>query len=731
MRRSIDQIRDYLYGGGYPDPVSNAEQLSFLFFFYLVEGIDSDNQRKARVLKRPYESLFSGEWAVKNPLNADNGGTVIPRERFKWSVWAKAMSGEALVRFVRDEVFAFFTEMGGRSATNFMDGARLSITDPTVLTQVVNLVDNLHLDDADADTKGDLFEHVLRQIRQAGELGQFRTPRHVIRMVTAIVDPKIGETVYDPAAGTAGFLVAAYNHIRLANSSENTIQDVEVDGKTVRRGMGDRLSAVQGAVLQTGTFYGNDVDPKMVRLATMNLTLRGLPNVRVLLRNVLTTSIDAERRESLGLPAEGYHVILANPPFSGRVDKDRVVEDVKVGNSTATELLFLKYMMDNLRDGGRCGVVIFEGVLFGSTSAHRELRRQLVENFRVEAVISLPGGVFQPYSVVKTSVLVFRKGGTTDNVLFLHVDNDGYKLDANHDAPIDADDLPHVIETYQNRAVRLVDWQERDATAEWTEKWWFADAETIRAADFNLSAGRYRPTGQAALDHADPRELLDELAAVESEIVDEVAALRATLGDAFNNPGGWPITTIGDVILSLDYGSSAKASSEPNGLPMIRMGNVTYDGKLDLSDLKYVDLSEQDAERFGLLEGDILFNRTNSKELVGKTGIWDGRIPAIVASYFIRVRVNPERVRPRFLWAFMNSPHMKRVLFNTARGAVGQANINSKELKAFPIPLPPMDIQLRFEEQCVALEDLMAQQATARDKTKAMFDGLLAQSFPG
>ncbi|ENH6338622.1 N-6 DNA methylase [Burkholderia vietnamiensis] len=531
MRRSIDQIRDYLYGGGYPDPVSNAEQLSFLFFFYLVEGIDSDNQMKARVMKRPYQSLFSGEWTVKNPLNAENGATIIPRDRFKWSVWAKAMSGEALVRFVRDEVFAFFIEMGERSATNFMDGARLSIVDPTVLTQVVNLVDNLHLDDADADTKGDLFEHVLRQIRQAGELGQFRTPRHVIRMITAIVDPKVGETVYDPAAGTAGFLVAAYNHIRLSNSSDNTIHDVEIDGKIQRRGMGDRLSSAQSAALQTSTFYGNDVDPKMVRLATMNLTLRGLPNVRVLLRNVLTTSLDAETREALGLPSDGYHVILANPPFSGRVDKDRVVEDVKVGNSTATELLFLKYMLDSLRNDGRCGVIVPEGVLSGSTLAHRELRRQLIENNRVEAVISLPGGVFQPYSVVKTSVLVFRKGGTTDNVLFYHLDNDGYKLDANHDQPIAQDDLPDAVDTFRDRAARLTAWQAREEGQEWVAKWWFANATTIKGADFNLSASRYRPASQTAAEHRDPLELLDELAAIETEIVEEVEALRAALGE--------------------------------------------------------------------------------------------------------------------------------------------------------------------------------------------------------
>jgi type I restriction enzyme M protein len=531
MRRSIDQIRDYLFGGGYPDPVSNAEQLSFLFFFYLVEGIDAENALKAKVLKLPYEPLFAGEWMLKNPLNAIDGKPTIPRERFRWSVWAKGLSGEGLVRFVRDEVFAFFAELGERGAHNFMHGARLTIDEPTVLTQVVALVDGLRLDQSDADTKGDLFEHVLRQIKQAGELGQFRTPRHIIRAIVAMLDPKVGETIYDPAAGTAGFLVAAYNHMRLANSSPTAIQVVEIDGKTQTRGLGDRLSAAQVSALQTATFYGNDVDPKMVRLATMNLTLRGLPNVRILLRNVLTTSQDAERKRDLSLPLEGYHVVLANPPFSGRVDKDRIVDDVKVGTTTATELLFLKYMLDSLRPGGRCGVIVPEGVLFGSTGAHKELRRQLIENNRVEAVLSLPGGVFQPYSGVKTSVLVFRKGGNTDRVLFLHADNDGYKLDANHDTSIEADDLPALVEAYGNRDGCWVRWQARDPQAEWTRNWWFADVATLRANDFNLSAGRYRPMSNTAVEHCDPRVLLDELAAIEVEIAEEVEALRVALAE--------------------------------------------------------------------------------------------------------------------------------------------------------------------------------------------------------
>jgi type I restriction enzyme M protein len=415
MRRKVDQIRDYLYGGGYPDPLSNAEQLSFLFFFYMIEGIDAAHVDQAKATKRPYTSLFAGDWKIRNPLNAPaESAKVVPRDRMRWSSWANAMSGQQLVTWVRDEVFPFFAEIGEAYGMNFMAQARLTIDEPTVLTQVVTLVNELRLEQADPDTKGDLFEHVLRQIKQAGELGQFRTPRHIIRAIVELVDPKIGETVYDPAAGTAGFLVAAYEHIRLVNSSPNGRVAAEFEGKTFERGFGDRLGQAHWQKLQTVTFYGNDVDPKMVSLASMNLALRGLPDVRILKRNVLTTTLDRQAKAELHLPLDGYDVVLANPPFSGRVDRDRIVDDVKVGTTTATELLFVKYMLDSLKPNGRCGVVVPEGVLFGSTGAHKELRRILVQNNRVEAVLSLPGGVFQPYSGVKTSVLVFQKGGTVD-----------------------------------------------------------------------------------------------------------------------------------------------------------------------------------------------------------------------------------------------------------------------------------------------------------------------------
>ena len=534
LRRGIDRIRDYLFGGGYPNPAQNAEQLSFLIYFYMYEAADAARVRTAeRPGAEPYASAFEGEWNLRDPRNARaTGAATVPRELLRWSSWADALNGERLVNWVREEVFPFHAELAADGVTDFMDGARLVIDEPTVLTQVVSQLNDLHLDRVDADTKGDLFEHVLRQIRQAGELGQFRTPRHVIRTLIRLVDPRLGETIYDPAAGTAGFLVGAWDHIRLANSSPAGIEEIDAEGKNVRRGLGDALSRDAVRQLQAATFYGADVDPQMVRLATMNLTLRGLDRVRILRRDALTRPLDRAAKAELGFPARGFDVILANPPFSGRLDRDRIVEDVKVGKTAQTELLFLQYMLNHLLDGGRCGVVVPEGVLFGSTGAHRELRRKLVENNTVEAVLSLPGGVFNPYSGVKTSVLVFRKGGATGNVMFLYAENDGFKLDANHDQPIEADDLPGLIEAFGDRASRWRQWRDSDPEDDWTENWWFAEAGDIREAEFNLSANRYRPLSRAKVEHRDPLEILDELRGIETEILGEIDELAEAVRGA-------------------------------------------------------------------------------------------------------------------------------------------------------------------------------------------------------
>ena len=226
----------------------------------------------------------------------------------------------------------------------------------------------------------------------------------------------------------------------------------------------------------------------------------------------------------------GLVVVLANPPFSGRIDKDRIVDDVKIGTSTSTELLFVRYMIDNLKPDGRCGVIVPEGVLFGSTGAHKELRRILLQNNRVEAVLSLPGGVFQPYSGVKTSVLIFTKGGSTDWVMFLHAENDGFKLDANHDQPIGDDDLPELIAAFNSRADMLLDWQSHEDGQPLHGKWWFASYDNIEEQDWNLSASRYRPEHREDVQYQDPRELLAELREETAAILDDIETLAADLG---------------------------------------------------------------------------------------------------------------------------------------------------------------------------------------------------------
>jgi type I restriction-modification system DNA methylase subunit len=291
--------------------------------------------------------------------------------------------------------------------------------------------------------------------------------------------------------------------------------------------------------LVTGQREGEEIFvglPKALAHGVAGKSEGRLPDVRIMKRNVLTTTMERADKAKNHLPLDGYNVILANPPFSGRLDKDRIVDDVKIGTTTATEILFLKYMMDNLAKNGRCGVIVPEGILFGSTGSHKELRRMLIENNRVEAVLSLPGGVFQPYSGVKTSVLIFTSGKdaqerSTERVMFLHADQDGFKLDANHDTPVDDDDLPGLIAAFNSRDEKWQDWQTRNPAKPWTEKWWFADTDTIRAEGFNLSASRYRPDAAEAVEHADPRDLLRELRDETAAILEEIDALAGQLAE--------------------------------------------------------------------------------------------------------------------------------------------------------------------------------------------------------
>lgn len=511
IQAKIDHIRNVLYGGGFPNPVNNAEQLSYLFFFYLAEQLDENNQDIAQISGQPYTSFFAGE-----------------NEKFRWNVWT-LKKGQDLVNFTRDSVFPFYAKIARDSHMDFMAQARLQIDDPAILSTILHKVGDLKLENQDPDTKGDLFEYILKQISASGELGQFRTPRHIIRAMVKMLNPKKTETIYDPACGTAGFLSEAYQHILLQNSDPQTITTTDADGKQIQRGNGDMLTINERNILINRAFMGTDVDSTMVRLASMNMMLRGLANAKIIKVNPLTTTIDRAYRHDNGMPADGVDVILANPPFAGRVDSDSIAKSVQVAKTKATEILFLKYMLNQLKQGGRCATIIPDGVLFSGSTAHREIRQKILTENTLNAVMSLPAGAFQPYSGVKCSVLFFTRGGTTQTVQFLDVQNDGYKLDTNHTAPIDDDDLPHALENFQNHAQCLTNFNNRNPNERWTKKYWFANATEITENEYSLNPTTYQPKFYEQVEYDPPADLLAELGDLDAKIQENMDKLRGIL----------------------------------------------------------------------------------------------------------------------------------------------------------------------------------------------------------
>ncbi|MDY6948401.1 MAG: N-6 DNA methylase, partial [Pseudomonadota bacterium] len=396
---------------------------------------------------------------------------------------------------------------------------------------------------------------------------------------------------------------------------------------------------------------------------------------------------------------------------------------------------------------GRCCVVVPEGVLFGATGAHKELRRQLIENNRVEAVLSFPGGVFQPYSGVKTSALLFRKGGKTKNVLFLHAESDGYKLDANHDTPIAADDLPMLIEAFRLRDERLSQWNKRNPTAEWAEKWWFADEPTLRANDFNLSAGRYRPMSQAQVQHQNPRRLLDELVAIEAAIAEEVAALRTAsqdeqqrvvdllshaegivrlrrqshtkaqaiipalfydmFGDPARNPKDLPLRRVRDFVARFEGGKNIQAGSAHGSPYRILKVSAVTSGRYIESESKPAPDNYMPPQRHLVQKGDMLFSRANTQELVGATAIVNETDGSTLLPDKLWRFVWLEPVEPLYIHALFQTPHVRGELGKLSSGtSASMRNISQAKLFELCLPIAPLDQQSIFARQYAAIHSI-------------------------
>lgn len=512
LRSKVDQLWDKFWSGGIANPLAAMEQISYLLFIRRLDAMDRKRQADAKFTGDDYKSIFDGTYTTQD-------GKRRPRKELRWTEF-RSMPGAELLPHIRDRVFPFIKTLGGKDQpfAERMQDAVFLIPKASLLVEAVAVLDEIY-DEIEReqreakqtfqDVQGDLYEVLLSEIATAGKNGQFRTPRHVIQMICALVDPRLGDLVCDPACGTGGFLLGAFQHILTQHTSKDLRQ---VDENGFERGLvGDLLTnRRQWDVLRENAFTGYDFDTTMVRIGLMNLMLHGIDRPQVRYADTLSKRFD-ER--------ECYDVVLANPPFKGNIDKGDIHEDLRL-KTTKTELLFVERMLLLLRMGGRAGVIVPDGVLFGSSNAHKELRRALLDENELKGVVSLPSGVFRPYAGVSTAVLVFTKGGRTENVWFYDVQADGYSLDDKREK-IAETDLPDV----------LARWKARDAKRDTdrTAKAFFVPAPEIREAKYDLSINRYKEVPYEPVTHVEPREILRKLRELDDAIRRDLEELDGML----------------------------------------------------------------------------------------------------------------------------------------------------------------------------------------------------------
>lgn len=480
IRAKVDRIWDHFWANGLANPVSVIDQISYLLFMKKLDDLELNEERSARYADRAPTAQFFGP----------------EQQHLRWSRFKDFESGR-MFQVVRDEVFPFLRDLNPNQESvyaKFMRDAVFLIPKPSVLEQVVTLLNELPVHDQ--DTKGDLYEYLLSKLAQAGVNGQFRTPRHIIRMMVEMVDPKPGEVVGDPAAGTAGFLVSAGQYVLEKNP------EVLVNEEAMRH-FSERM------------FHGGEFDPTMLRIGAMNLMMHGIENPDLTFGDSLGQDLAHVR--------ERYDVILANPPFKGALNEAEVAKDLHTTVKTKkTELLFLALFLKQLKLGGRCACIVPDGVLFGSSKSHRQVRELLIDGNKLEGVISMPSGVFKPYAGVSTAVLIFTRtdSGGTENVWFYDMQADGFSLDDKRNE-VSQNDIPDV----------LAKWKERDSgqDSDRTAKAFFVPVEEIRGESYDLSINRYKEKVHEEVAHEDPKAILDRLIGLECEIMDDLKALRRML----------------------------------------------------------------------------------------------------------------------------------------------------------------------------------------------------------
>ncbi|MEC7761225.1 MAG: class I SAM-dependent DNA methyltransferase [Pseudomonadota bacterium] len=501
LKKKIDALWTEFWTGGITNPLTVIEQITFLIFVRL---LDVNEARDENRLKR------SGV-EFKRRFNADE-------QELRWSQF-RHLGADEMLPLVRDRVFPHFRKASvGTTFAEFMKDAQLMIQKPSLLVKAVNMINDLPL--TAGDTKGDLYEYLLGKLTTAGINGQFRTPRHIIRLMVDMLEPKPTDVISDPSCGTGGFLVETMNYLLENHTSpEAVMEETDPDtGKTEKTFTGDLLED-HWAHIRNDMFHGFDFDATMLRIAAMNMMLHGVDNPDIHYQDTLSNSFPEKFPKS---SSEGFDIVLANPPFKGSLD----FEDVHAGllrqvKTKKTELLFLVLILRMLKTGGRSATIVPDGVLFGSSTAHVALRKLLVDHNQLEAVISLPSGVFKPYAGVSTGILVFTKGGRTDDVFFYDVEADGYSLDDKRD-PIEANDLPDCIAAWRNRDPK------RDTDRK--QKAFFVPAEDIREANYDLSLSKYKERVYAEQKYDPPKVILERMKILNNDIAKDLTDLEGMLG---------------------------------------------------------------------------------------------------------------------------------------------------------------------------------------------------------
>ena len=506
IRNQIDRIWDAFWAGGIANPLEVIEQITYLLFIRRLDDLHTLEENKANRLKKPIERRIF-------PEGKDSRGR--PYEDFRWSRF-KHFEAKEMFTVVGEHVFPFLRTLGGDESTyaHHMKDARFTIPTPALLTRVVDMID--HVPKEDRDTKGDLYEYMLGKIASAGQNGQFRTPRHIIRLMVEMVAPQPTDIVCDPACGTCGFLVAVGESLRERHP------EVMTNAKLRKH-------------FHRDLFHGFDFDNTMLRIGSMNMLLHGVENPDVVYRDSLSQDHAGED--------EKYTLVMANPPFAGSLDYESCAKDLQqVVKTKKTELLFLALFLRLLKPGGRAAVIVPDGVLFGSSNAHKSLRKMLIEDQKLDAVISLPGGVFRPYAGVSTAVLLFTKtnSGGTDQVWFYDVEADGMSLDDKRTPLLSEDKLgvaPKTAltaneHTKNNLPDIFARWQQREGRERKrprTAQSFCVPKADLVAQGYDLSLNRYKEVVHAEVAHRAPKEILVDLAKLETAIQQGMKELEGML----------------------------------------------------------------------------------------------------------------------------------------------------------------------------------------------------------